>query len=141
MRRKADGTKWRKRREKAGDDSSSDESDDSDEDEAEEPALGQKRRRGEPVAPSSKRVKLLTKLEEPKSAAQASRAAQIWFSQDVFAGMDDLNDDVDDDDEDEDAPTDNDEDEDGDEDNWQDEVSHDGLYSIPGTNLPPGSGQ
>jgi AdoMet-dependent rRNA methyltransferase SPB1 len=101
-------------KEKADTDSSSDESDV--ENDAGAPVSGQKRRQNDPPAPSSKRVKLLTKLEEPKSAAQASQAAQIWFSQDVFAGIDGLH---------------NVEDEDvlmddrgeNEEDGWQDEVS------------------
>lgn len=71
---------------KAGDDSSSDESE-GDGNDHEPVAFGQKRRQKEPVAPSTKRVKLLTTLEHPKSAAQTSRAAHVWFSQDVFAGM------------------------------------------------------
>jgi AdoMet-dependent rRNA methyltransferase SPB1 len=79
--------KMKKAKEKLNDDSSSDESDDND-----IPAPGQKRQRNEPAPPSSKRVKLLTKLDEPKSSAQTSRAAQVWFSQDVFAGMDGLGD-------------------------------------------------
>jgi AdoMet-dependent rRNA methyltransferase SPB1 len=104
-------------KEKAGADSSSDESDE--EDIVEAPGLGQKRRRNEPPALSSKRVKLLTKLEKPQTAAQTSRAAQVWFSQDVFAGIDELRD-VEDD-ADEDVPMDG--QADNEEDGWQDEVS------------------
>jgi len=121
--------KMEEAKEKAGDDSSSDESD---ENEDEAPTLGRKRRRGEAASPPSKRVKLLTKLEEPKSAVQASRAAQIWFSQDVFAGMDDLNDIEDDEDEDEDEDVSmDDENEDEDADNWEDEVRYNSIASTP----------
>ncbi|KAG5648075.1 hypothetical protein DXG03_007110 [Asterophora parasitica] len=35
---------------------------------------------------TSKRAKLVSKLEEPK--ASSSKAAQVWFSQDLFSGMD-----------------------------------------------------
>jgi len=104
-------------KEKAGADSSSDESDE--EDNVEAPGPGQKRRRNEPPALSSKRVKLLTKLAEPKTAAQTSQAAQVWFSQDVFAGIDELRN-VEDD-ADEDVPMDD--QAENEEDEWQDEVS------------------
>jgi AdoMet-dependent rRNA methyltransferase SPB1 len=116
---------------KAGDDSSSDESDDDEE----TVTIGEKRRRNEPVAPSAKRVKLLTKLEDPKSAAQTSRAAHVWFSQDVFAGMDDL-DNVEDD-EDEGVPM----DDEAEEDKWQDQVSPNMSLrpSDFGVDLDPGS--
>ncbi|GLB36248.1 putative required for proper assembly of pre-ribosomal particles during the biogenesis of the 60S ribosomal subunit [Lyophyllum shimeji] len=39
---------------------------------------------------SSKRVKLVTKQEEPKLSMSSSKAAQLWFSQDVFSGLDDV---------------------------------------------------
>ncbi|KAF9229398.1 FtsJ-domain-containing protein [Gyrodon lividus] len=62
-----------------GDDSSSDGSDD------EEPAVGQKRKRSDSAR--SKNVELVTKLQLPP----ASRAMQIWFSQDVFKDLDEPN--------------------------------------------------
>lgn len=93
------------------DDSSSDES--GDDDEVTPPTLGQKRRRDKPIAPSSKRAKLLTRLDQPKSVAQASQAAQVWFSQDVFADMDGMNDVEEDEDDDVSM---------NEEDEWQDEV-------------------
>ncbi|KII93549.1 hypothetical protein PLICRDRAFT_26721 [Plicaturopsis crispa FD-325 SS-3] len=105
-------------KENAGADSSSD---DSDSDEDAPPVTGQKRRRGDPVeAPAAgpKRARLLTKLEEPKTVAQASRAAQVWFSQDVFAGIDGLDDIEDDEDVSMDGPEDEDEE---DEEAWHDE--------------------
>jgi AdoMet-dependent rRNA methyltransferase SPB1 len=59
-----------------GDNSSSDESDD------EEPAVGQKRKRSDHTP--SKNVGLVRTLQPPHT----SRAAQVWFSQDVFKDLD-----------------------------------------------------
>ncbi|KZP31228.1 FtsJ-domain-containing protein [Athelia psychrophila] len=104
------------------DDSSSDDSD-GDEDESVPPPIGQKRRKPEPAAPPPKRTKLLTRLNETKSVAQASQAAQVWFSQGVFAGMDGM-DGIEEDEEDEVA-----EDvlmDDEEEDAWQDEEASNG---------------
>ncbi|KAI0313545.1 FtsJ-domain-containing protein [Amylostereum chailletii] len=64
------------------DGSSSDESSDEDENQDEKPVIGQKRRRPRETLP--KKTRLVTKLEEPRSAG--SKAADIWFSQDVFGG-------------------------------------------------------
>ncbi|KAH7931100.1 FtsJ-domain-containing protein [Leucogyrophana mollusca] len=76
---------------RAGDDSSSDDSDDED-----APAIGQKRKRSEALdRTSNKNLRLITKLEEPQPV---SRAAQVWFSQGVFDGLeavDDISDDGD----------------------------------------------
>jgi AdoMet-dependent rRNA methyltransferase SPB1 len=124
--------KMEEAKEMAGDDSSSDDSDEDVVDETSAP--GRKRRRNETAAPSSKRVRLLTKLEEPKSAAQASRAAQVWFSQDVFAGMVDL--DNIEDDQDQDISMD---DQAEDEDDWQDEVSLAMYLHWPHADYEPGS--
>lgn len=128
--------KMEEAKEMAGDDSSSDDSDEDDVDETSAP--GRKRRRKEPAAPSSKRVRLLTKLEEPKSAAQASRAAQVWFSQDVFAGMGNLDNIEDDQDKDKDQDISMD-DQAEDEDDWQDEVSLVMYLHWPHTDCEPGS--
>jgi AdoMet-dependent rRNA methyltransferase SPB1 len=70
--------------EKAGSDLSSDSESD---DEPEAPVVGRKKRPHveDPTSHSSKRPRLVTKLEEPK--LPVSKAAQVWFSQDVFAGM------------------------------------------------------
>ncbi|KAL7285148.1 hypothetical protein ACG7TL_000240 [Trametes sanguinea] len=85
-----------------GEDSSDDDSSD-DEDEAEEaPASSKKRRRADGPAESeskSKKARTVAKLDEPKSSAPLSRAAQLWFNQDLFAGADA---EVEDDDEEED---------------------------------------
>jgi len=65
---------------------SSDESESSDELET-SVAGGRKRpHTEEATSHSAKRARLVTKLEEPK--LPFSKAAQVWFSQDVFAGMD-----------------------------------------------------
>lgn len=134
---------------KAGDDSSSSDDSDAGEDDQDEdnaPTLGQKRGRDDVATPKSKRVKLLTKLEEPKSAAQASRAAQIWFSQDIFNGMGDFKDIEDDEDEDVSMDGDDDKDEDEDEneneDDWQDEVRRDDFSKLQDcrTDGHPGTG-
>ncbi|TFY80478.1 hypothetical protein EWM64_g3534 [Hericium alpestre] len=74
------------------DDSSSDESDDSDEEDS--ASVGQKRRR--PMADGAKgrkKVRLVTDLKEPKPSAAVSRAADVWFSQDIFGEMEDVEDD------------------------------------------------
>jgi AdoMet-dependent rRNA methyltransferase SPB1 len=72
-------------KERAGEDTcDSDDSDDA------EVIPDRKRRRAEPDAsPSSKRLRLVKTLDDPKSIT-AGRAAQMWFSQGVFAGIDDL---------------------------------------------------
>ena len=53
----------------------------------------------EPEHPS-KRVKLLTSLEKPTATADNIGGTQLWFSQDVFSGMDDLRDIADEDEKD-----------------------------------------
>ncbi|KAJ7103421.1 FtsJ-domain-containing protein [Mycena belliarum] len=75
-------------KERTGDASSSDDSDSSEEEEEDAPPTRKRSRTGpEPVKPS-KRAKLVTNLREPKTKATASKAASVWFSQDVFTGMD-----------------------------------------------------
>ncbi|KAI0361270.1 hypothetical protein OH77DRAFT_1417509 [Trametes cingulata] len=85
-----------------GDDSSDDDSSDEEsESEAEEKAVAGKKRRADGPADSgskSKKARTVAKLEEPKTSAPLSRAAQLWFDQDLFAGADA---EVDDDDEEE----------------------------------------
>ncbi|KAG9089157.1 AdoMet-dependent rRNA methyltransferase spb1 [Ceratobasidium sp. 370] len=51
----------------------------SDEDEGERPAV--KRRK---VGDKNEKERLITRLEEPKQKSAASKAAQVWFSQDLF---------------------------------------------------------
>ncbi|KAG1899114.1 Spb1 C-terminal domain-containing protein [Suillus fuscotomentosus] len=65
-----------------------DSSDESDDEEHETP--GRKRRRPQVTeVKSNKKVKLVTKLEEPTAAG---RASQVWFSQDLFGGVEGLDD-------------------------------------------------
>jgi AdoMet-dependent rRNA methyltransferase SPB1 len=71
-------------KEQMGEDSSDDGETDA---EGETPRTGQKRRRPAEGEPPQKRVRLVKKLEGP--APSASRAAQVWFSQDIFAGLPD----------------------------------------------------
>ncbi|KAI0721317.1 Spb1 C-terminal domain-containing protein [Cerioporus squamosus] len=69
-------------------DSSDDSSDEEDEADA-APVVGKKRRRAD-VAESgskSKKARTAVKLEEPKTGASLSRSAQMWFDQDMFAGL------------------------------------------------------
>lgn len=111
----------------AGTESSSDEDSSDEEEEKQAP---RKRRRDEESsrAPNtSKRVRLVTKLEEPKTVASTSKAAQVWFSQDVFTGMelDDIEDESEEEEEAEGSEMDVDEEEVQNPDaGWEDEVSN-----------------
>jgi hypothetical protein len=49
-----------------------------------------KRKRHHQQETSRKKTRLLTSLEEPQTASQMSRKANVWFSQDVFEGLDPL---------------------------------------------------
>ncbi|KAG2366640.1 FtsJ-domain-containing protein [Suillus spraguei] len=70
---------------KGENDDSSDESD-----EEEQETLGGKRRRPQATEiKPNKKVKLVTKLEEPTAGG---RASQVWFSQDLFGGVEGLDD-------------------------------------------------
>lgn len=70
-----------------------DESDSSSTDEEGAPSSSpqsSKRRRLHQQETSRKKARLLTSLEEPQTASQVSRKANVWFSQDVFDGLDHL---------------------------------------------------
>ena len=43
------------------------------------------------ITKPSKRPRLITDLKQPTSGKTADTAAQVWFSQDVFTGLEDLN--------------------------------------------------
>ncbi|KAF8898634.1 Spb1 C-terminal domain-containing protein [Infundibulicybe gibba] len=76
-----------------GDASSDESSDESDEDGP--PLAGRKRSNpSRPNANESKRMRLMTTLEEPKTKASISKNAQLWFSQNVFSGVEDLEDEI-----------------------------------------------
>lgn len=98
------------------DDSDSSEDDDSSDEEMEAEGsrvAGKKRRRADGPAegPSkSKKARTTAKLEPPQAGAPLSRSAQLWFDQDMFAGLDA---EVEDEDEDEDEEEDSEMDEDG----------------------------
>ncbi|KAG2118418.1 Spb1 C-terminal domain-containing protein [Suillus clintonianus] len=108
---------------KGGDDDSSDESDN------EEPETpGRKRRRPQATEiKSNKKVKLVTKLEEPTAGG---RASQVWFSQELFGGVEGL-DDIEDGEEGEDVDMTSVQ-HDGGEEEWQDDsaVSSDGDFEV-----------
>lgn len=77
----------RHKRRLESDDSDSDDAGSDSEVEADAPRE-KKRRRKDAVAPPAKKGKLLTKLDaKPKTST--TRAAQLWFSKDVFAGVND----------------------------------------------------
>ena len=64
-----------------------------------------KRKRTESVGKISKRSRLIIDLKQPTSGETSNAAAQVWFSQDMFTGLEDLNnfsdsDDADNDDDD-----------------------------------------
>ena len=65
-------------------------SEDSDSEDASS-AAGCKRKRSEDVVTNSKRPRLITDLKQPTSGKTSNTAAQIWFSQDVFTGIEDQN--------------------------------------------------
>lgn len=76
---------------KGRDDGQSSSDEDSDESEVEEDldneaSSSKKRKRTAPSKNNKSKSSLITKLEQP----QTSRAAQLWFDQDVFSDMDDL---------------------------------------------------
>jgi len=83
-------------------DHDSDSSEDSDSDGDRGDLIDRKRRRGDDGGSPevSKRVRLVTKLDDRKPEG-ASRVSQVWFSQDVFSGIEGLDDIEDGQDEDE----------------------------------------
>lgn len=92
-----------------------DSSDESDNEEPETP--GRKRRRPqEAEMKPDKKIKLVTKLEEPTTG---NRASQVWFSQELFGGLEGLDDIEENGEEDVDMTS---VQPDGDEEEWQDDV-------------------
>ncbi|KAG6842573.1 hypothetical protein C0991_000099 [Blastosporella zonata] len=77
---------WDKLQAKKGD-VSDDSSDEEDSDEEPTVMKGVKRPHGVDRTSAFKRPKLITKLQEPQTVASTSKAAQVWFSQDIFAGL------------------------------------------------------
>ncbi|KAG1761930.1 Spb1 C-terminal domain-containing protein [Suillus occidentalis] len=108
---------------KGNNDDSSDESDD------EEQTSGRKRRRPQVTETGpNKKVRLVTKLEEPTAGG---RASQVWFSQDLFGGVEGL-DDIEGEEEGDDDVDMASAQHDGDEEEWQDDhsASSDGDFEI-----------
>lgn len=54
-----------------------------------------RRKRARQQETSRKKARLLTSLEEPQTAFQSSKKTDVWFSQDIFDGLDHLREDVD----------------------------------------------
>lgn len=72
-----------------------------------------------------KKIKLVTKLQEPTTG---SRVSQVWFSQDLFGGLEGLDGIEEDQMEDVDMTS---VQHDGDEEEWQDDVSPKSLNEVP----------
>ena len=74
---------------KINDDNSSSEDSDSEDISS---ITGRKRKRSKiAVTELNKRPRLTTNLKQPTSGTTTNTAAQVWFSQDVFTGLEDLN--------------------------------------------------
>ncbi|OBZ79287.1 AdoMet-dependent rRNA methyltransferase SPB1 [Grifola frondosa] len=83
--------KMEQAKDRTGEDSSSDDSSDEEEEDDHDSAIaGKKRRRTDSgdSAQKSKKARPLAKLDESQAAQKLSRAAQVWFNQDCFAGAD-----------------------------------------------------
>jgi AdoMet-dependent rRNA methyltransferase SPB1 len=78
------------RRKARSDDSDSSSADG--EDGALSPRLPKRKRAGQQET-SRKKTRLLTSLEEPQTASQMTRKTDVWFSQDIFNGLDQLSED------------------------------------------------
>ena len=87
-----EGGGWDEMEQRKAEDSDSDSSS-ADEDDELSSSQSPKRKRSRQQETSRKKARLLTSLEEPQTAIQISRKADVWFSQDVFHGLDHLNDD------------------------------------------------
>ncbi|KAI0271345.1 Spb1 C-terminal domain-containing protein [Gloeopeniophorella convolvens] len=86
-----EGGGWDEMERRKADSDDSDSSSNGDEDDTfSQPS---KRRRPRSEAPPRKKARLLTSLEEPKTTSQLSRTTNVWFSQDVFNGLDDVSED------------------------------------------------
>jgi len=101
--------------------------DSSDESDIEEPETPDRKRRRpqEAEMKPDKKIKLVTKLQEPTTG---SRASQVWFSQNLFGGLEGLDGIEEDQMEDVDMTS---VQHDGDEGEWQDDVSPKSLNEVP----------
>ena len=91
-----EGGGWDQMEQRKAADSDSDSDLDLDSSSADEDELSSpqspKRKRPHQQETSRKKARLLTSLEEPQTAFHISRKADVWFSQDIFHGLDHLND-------------------------------------------------
>lgn len=82
-------------RKAADSDSDSDSSSTDEEDELSSSQSSKRKRTRQQQETSRKKARLLTSLEEPQTTLQSSRKTDVWFSQDVFDGLDHLSEDDD----------------------------------------------
>jgi AdoMet-dependent rRNA methyltransferase SPB1 len=87
-----DGGWYEMEQRKARNDDSDSSSIDEEGDEALSPR-SPKRKRADRQETPKKRARLLTSLEEPQTISQMSRRTDVWFSQDIFKGLDQVGDD------------------------------------------------
>jgi AdoMet-dependent rRNA methyltransferase SPB1 len=87
-----DGGWYEMEQRKARNDDSDSSSIDEEGDEALSPR-SPKRKRADQQETPKKRARLLTSLEEPQTTSQMSRRTDVWFSQDIFKGLDQVGDD------------------------------------------------
>lgn len=89
----SEGGGWEKMQDaKLNDDSDNSSFGESDLEEASAITTGWKRKRADNVVTKlGKRPRLITNLKQPTSAKATNTAAQVWFSQGVFSGLEDLN--------------------------------------------------
>jgi AdoMet-dependent rRNA methyltransferase SPB1 len=84
-----DGGWYEMEQRRARDDESDSSSSTDEEDELSAPPLSKRKQLHQQEMPR-KKARLLTSLEEPQTASQTSRKANVWFSQDIFDGLDTL---------------------------------------------------
>jgi AdoMet-dependent rRNA methyltransferase SPB1 len=84
-----EGGGWDEMEQRKAADSDSDLSSVDEEDESSSSQLSKRKRRRQQET-SRKKARLLTSLEEPQAASQISRKTDVWFSQDIFHGLDHL---------------------------------------------------
>ncbi|KAI9457723.1 Spb1 C-terminal domain-containing protein [Russula earlei] len=88
-----DGGGWDEMEQRKARSDDSDTSSMDEDDELSSDQLSKRQRPHHPEAPR-KKARLLTSLEEPQTTLQKSRKTDMWFSQDLFKGLDGLSEDV-----------------------------------------------
>ena len=81
-----EGGGWHEMEQRKAKDDESDSSSTDEEGAPSSPQLSKRKRLYQQETPR-KKTRLLTSLEEPQTASQMSRKANVWFSQDVFDGL------------------------------------------------------